>query len=314
MSLSEREIYLYGMTLMTTSHRLNGEFPQPDSYCEIAESHRLPGGETGTCAVVLGSLGLTVHLDGNFLGRNTHPELVSYFDAGPVSLELMTYDPDFDGLEDVVFVDQNTRTAFGRFGHFFANKSMRRWNPANEKAIQQAKVVGLDPFFFEESAEVARLCHKHNVNFATVDCRTDSDTHRFSEVNILSAEFLSSNYPEEDFASLFTDYANHTSGLVIFTFGVKELWFGRKGQHIQRFTPYQVEVKSTLGAGDSFKAGVIYAMRQGMDDAMLVRFASATAAAACMAYPIAKFPPDLQKICDVAGESFAVADIADVLQ
>ncbi len=119
MSLSERDIYLYGMTLVTTSHRLESNFPERDGYCEIAETHRLPGGETGTCAVVLGNLGLTVHLDGNFLGRNTYPELVSYFDSSPVSLELMTYDPDFDGLEDIVFVDQNTRTAFGRFGHFY---------------------------------------------------------------------------------------------------------------------------------------------------------------------------------------------------
>ncbi len=313
MSISERDIYLYGMTLMTTSHRLESDFPERDGYCEIAESYRLPGGETGTCAVVLGNLGLTVHLDGNFLGRNTYPELVSYFDSSPVSLELMTYDPDFDGLEDIVFVDQNTRTAFGRFGHFYANKS-QRWNAANEKAIQQAKVVGLDPFFFDESIEAARLCHKHNVKYATVDCRIDSDIHRFSEVNIVSAEFLRSNYPKRNFASLFADYVEHTAGLVIFTFGAKELWFGRKGQGIQKLSPYQVDVVSTLGAGDSFKAGVIYAMSKSMDDAMLVRFASATAAAACMNYPIARFPPNLQEIAEIADESFAGAEIAEALQ
>lgn len=155
------------------------------------------------------------------------------------------------------------------FGQFFANKSRRRWNLANEGAIQQAKVVGLDPFFFEESAEVARLCHKHDVKFATLDCRLDSETHRLSEVNILSEEFLRSNYPEQEFESLFSEYAQHTLGLVIFTFGAKELWYGRKGQGIQTFTPYDVEVQSTLGAGDSFKAGVIYAMNEGMDDSML---------------------------------------------
>lgn len=298
------EIYLYGMTLMTTSYRLAAGFPESDNYCEIAESHRLPGGETGTCAVVLGNLGLTVHLDGNFLGRSTYPDLVSFFASSSVSLELMTHDPDFEGLEDIVFIDQHTRTGFGRFCQFFDEQSPRRWNPANEKAIQQAKVVGLDPFFFDESAEVARLCHKHEVKFATVDCRMDSEIHGLSEVNIVSGEFLRSNYPDKDLELLFTEYANRTSGLTIFTFGADELWFGRKGQAMQRFTPYQVEVTSTLGAGDSFKAGVIYAVAKGMDDAMLVRFASATAAAACMTYPIANDPPSLKKITEIADESF----------
>jgi sugar/nucleoside kinase (ribokinase family) len=302
--MSETAIYLYGMTLITTSFRLAADFPQCDTYCEIAESHRLPGGETGTCAVVLAGLGLSVHLDGNFLGRNTYPELVSYFASSRISLDLMTYDPDFEGLEDMVFIDEQTRTAFGRFGEFFADKSLRRWNSANEEAIQSATVVGLDPFFFEESAEVARLCSKHEVKYATIDCRLDSAVHCLSEVNVLSEEFLRDNYPDQDFEALFSGYAERTQGLVIFTFGEKELWFGRNTQDVKKFTPYKVEVASTLGAGDSFKAGVIYGMSKCMDDATLVRFASATAAAACMNYPIARNPPTLKLISEIAGESF----------
>ena len=41
-------------------------------------------------------------------------------------------------------------------------------------------------------------------------------------------------------------------------------------------------------------------MSKEMDDAMLVRFASATAAAACMSYPIAENPPTLEAISDLA--------------
>ncbi len=89
---------------------------------------------------------------------------------------------------------------------------------------------------------------------------------------------------------------------------------GAMGVPCREFTPYHVDVKSTLGAGDSFKAGVIYAMSKGMDDAMLVRFANATAAAACMNYPIARFPPNLQEIAEIADKSFAGAEIAEALQ
>ena len=63
-------------------------------------------------------------------------------------------------------------------------------------------------------------------------------------------------------------------------------------------------IVDTLGAGDSFKAGVVYALQEGMDDATLVRFASATAAAACMYYPIAKNPPTMEAVSRIAGERF----------
>ncbi len=190
------------MTLVTTSFRLAAAFARCDTYCEIAESHRLPGGETGTCAVVLAGLGLPVHLDGNFLGRNTCPELVSYFASSRISLDLITYGPDFEGLENMVFIGERTRTALGRFGDVFADKSLRRWNSANEKPKQRAAVVGLDPFSFKESAEVARLCSKHAVKYATIDCRLDFEVRCLSEVDVRSEEFLRGNYADQDFESL----------------------------------------------------------------------------------------------------------------
>ena len=301
--MNDGGIYLYGMTLLTTSHRLAADFPSPDHYCEIAESHRLPGGETGTCAVVLAGLGLEVRIDGNHLGRSTYPDLSNYFEPTTVSLDLMTYDPDFEGLEDLVFIDQSSRTSFGRFCAFYADRSVRRWNSPSEDAIKQASVVGLDPFFFEDSVRAAELCAEHNVKFITIDCEFDTAVHALSAVNVLAAEYIRDRYPKQNLESLFAEYVERTSGLVIFTFGADELWFGRAGHSMQRFKPYQVDVKSTLGAGDSFKAGVIYAISKGTDDATLVRFASATAAAACSAYPIAEYPPTLARVGEIAGES-----------
>lgn len=300
--------YLYGMTLLTTSYRLASGFPAAGTYAEITDSYRLPGGETGTCAVVLASLGLGVQLDGNHLGRNTYPPLASYFESLRVSLDLVTYDAGFDGLEDIVFIDQQSRTAFGRFGAYFGKDAPRRWNRPDEKAIEQAQVAGLDPFFLEESVEAARLCHKHRVRYVTIDCPADAEIHRLADVTILSAEFLLGHYPETDLESLFAEYTRGHDGLVIFTFGEEPLWFGREGRAVQSLTPYPVAAASTLGAGDSFKAGAIYALASGMDDSALVRFAAATAATACMHYPIAHCPPTLEIIAEVAGQSFDFSD------
>ena len=57
------EIYMHGQILGTHSFLLKGEFLQPDEYSEIKAKYFLPGGETGTAATVLSSLGANVKID-----------------------------------------------------------------------------------------------------------------------------------------------------------------------------------------------------------------------------------------------------------
>ena len=57
------EAYLYGMVLGTHSFLLMDDFLKPDVYSEIKEQYFLPGGETGTAATVLESLGVSVRID-----------------------------------------------------------------------------------------------------------------------------------------------------------------------------------------------------------------------------------------------------------
>ena len=51
------DVYLFGQVLGTHSFLLKDGFLQPDEYSEIAGQYFLPGGETGTAATVLASLG-----------------------------------------------------------------------------------------------------------------------------------------------------------------------------------------------------------------------------------------------------------------
>ena len=88
----------------------------------------------------------------------------------------------------------------------------------------------------------------------------------------------------------------NSEGLVIFTRGSKPLWYGRKATGRLSLEPYQVEVKSTLGAGDTFKAACIYALLKDMSDLETVKFASATAAVACTRFPLPLNPPQLEEV------------------
>jgi len=287
--------YLYGMILMTNSFLMENDYPEADTYGEIKEKYHLPGGETGTCATVLSSLGCDVKIDGTHMGTNTYPGIEKLYSDKSVDISSLYFDRQYMGLEDYVIIGKNTRTPLGMFEKFFAD-SIKRWNSPNENDIIEADAAGIDPFFQDQSAEAARLCRKNKKPYVVIDCPFDSELHKYSAINILSDEFIRPNYKDADRIKLFKEYQKNTDGLTIFTYGAKPLMYGRKGEEIKYFEPFKINPVSTLGAGDTFKAGCVYALLNGMDDYETVRFASAAAAAACMSFPLPLNPPTINKI------------------
>ena len=65
---------------------------------------------------------------------------------------------------------------------------------------------------------------------------------------------------------------------------------------MRKMKPFAVEVRSTLGAGDTFKAGCVYGLLKGMTDEELVRFASACSAIAISRFPLPLNPPTLDEV------------------
>lgn len=290
-------IYLYGMICGTNSFMLN-EFPTPDNYTEIQKSYRFAGGETGTCAAILAALGENVRIDGTHIGRNVASLTKEFFCSRNVDISSLNFAEDWDGLEDHILITGDTRTPMGMFGGFFAdayNSGVRRWNKPKENDIMECTAAAIDPFFSDDSDLAAELCVKHNKPYVTIDCRYDSYIHKNSAVSVISGESIENNYRGKSRDELFPLYAENGGGLTVITNGGKEFFYGRKGE-MKRFTPYKVNVVSTLGAGDTFKAGCTYALAKGMNDDDLIRFASACAAAAISRYPLQLDPPTMEEI------------------
>ncbi|MGN1147093.1 MAG: carbohydrate kinase family protein, partial [Lachnospiraceae bacterium] len=136
-------VYLYGMVMSTHSFLLNGDFPKADGYGEIREKHYLLGGETGTAAAVLASLGVNSRLAGTHLGNLNRDMILEYFQDKPVDTSELVWE-DFDGVIDHVFISGNARTCFGEFHIHFGRKEPF-YAPPVEESVKNAVCIGADP-------------------------------------------------------------------------------------------------------------------------------------------------------------------------
>ncbi len=295
--MAKHEVYMHGQILGTHSFLLKDGFLEPDEYSEIKAKYFLPGGETGTAATVLASLGVNVKIDGTHIGTEVAPLLKDFYKDKSVDLSSLYFDSSYTGLMDYVVIAGLVRSPMGMFQALYEPGATKRWNIPKEEDIAACEVVGIDPYFMEETKAVAELCIKHKKPYVTIDCRHDSMLHQHSAINVVSKECTSHYFAEgKSMEEIYQLMVDHTEGLVIITSGEKEMIYGRKGQPMKKMRPFTVEVKSTLGAGDTFKAGCIYGLLKGMTDEELVRFASACSAIAISRFPLPLNPPTLDEV------------------
>ncbi len=290
-----KQVYLFGQILGTHSFYLKDGFPVPDEYSEITRKYFLPGGETGTAGTVLSSLGAKVKMDGTHIGTEVAPMLRPFYEARGVDLSSVYFDPEWEGLMDYVLISGLDRTPMGTFQQLYAS-GVIRWNMPREEDIRAADVVAIDPFFQEATQTAAELCVKYGKPYVTIDCPHDTYLHRHAAVNVVSKECLGNDYKGMDKEEVLELLKENTDGLSIITSGGKDMLYARKGQPIRRMKPVDAVVRSTLGAGDTFKAGCVYALMNGMTDDETVRFASACSAVAISRFPLPLNPPTLDEV------------------
>ncbi len=290
-------IYMHGQILGTHSFLLKGEFLQPDEYSEIKAKYFLPGGETGTAATVLASLGADVKIDGTHIGTEVAPLLKEFYKDKSVDLSSLYFDPDYEGLMDYVVIAGLVRSPMGVFQSLYEEGAKKRWNMPKEADITECKLAAIDPFFLEETQTAAELCVKHAKPYVTIDSCHDSYLHQHCAINVVSKECTDcEQYKNKSVEEIYQLLTDTTDGLVIITRGEKEMVYGRKGQPMKLMKPFSVEVKSTLGAGDTFKAGCIYGLANDMSDDEIVRFASACSAIAISRFPLPLNPPTMDEV------------------
>ena len=289
------EVYLFGQVLGTHSFLLKDGFLRPDEYSEICEQFFLPGGETGTAATVLDSLGISVRMDGTWIGTEVALMLISFYADKQVDLSPLRMMEDDPGVMDYVVIAGPVRSPMGRFQTLFST-GKRWWSIPKEKDLDGCRAAAVDPYFRDESLMAAELCRMHGIPYVTIDCRHDSLLHRYAAVNVISHECTDQEYPGMKPEEVVFLMQQKTDGLTILTQGGGDILYGRRGEAVHRMKPFDVDVRSTLGAGDTFKAGCVYGLLHGMNDEELVQFAAACSAIGISRFPLPLNPPKLKEV------------------
>jgi len=292
---TQPDVYLFGQVLGTHSFLLKGGFLQPDEYAEIGAQYFLPGGETGTAATVLDSLGVSVRMDGTWIGTEVAPMLKAFYADKRVDFSPLRFIEDDPGVMDYVVIAGLVRSPMGRFQTLFSS-GKRWWSVPREADIIGCKVAAIDPYFGDESLQAMEICRQHGIPYVTIDSPHDSPLHQHAAVNVVSKECTGQYYANIKPEAVMERLMETAEGLTILTQGGGDMLYGRKGAALHRMKPFDVEVRSTLGAGDTFKAGCVYGLLHGMADDALVRFASACSAMAISRFPLPLHPPKLEEV------------------
>jgi len=212
-----------------------------------------------------------------------------------IDVSRLTIKPNF-GTEEIVITDKNSRTVFGNYAAFHTGE--KQWNSSQESDIQDASIVSLDPYFRDDALRTAQICVKLNKPYITNDARYDDFIAQNAASVIISHELTDHAYPDGNMREIFEKYQGTCKGLVIFTFGSDELWYARQGQTMRTFKPYAIKPVDTTGAGDTFRAGIIYGLLKSWDDEATIEFASAVAACVCLTIPHSLNAPGLDGVLE----------------
>ncbi|MBE2200768.1 MAG: carbohydrate kinase family protein [Anaerolinea sp.] len=282
--MKEFDVYAYGVIASSELHLLSMAFPLPDGYAEIAESHFMTGGEALNSAIVLSRLGVSVQLDGNWIGDTpVGQRLLATIHHYGIDARRLRVEPGFAGVREIVFSDEHSRTIFGNYVDLLS--TTRKWNIPQKADLAKARIVCVDPPFHAESALVGAYAVELGVPFVSIDCPFDQELSRAAAAVILSGEFRNRQYPQAELSELFAEYQQRAQGLVVFTVGDDAILYGRRESPIRQFKPYPVKVIDSAGAGDSFRAGVIYGMLQQWEDEQTIQYAAALAGLVCASFP-----------------------------
>ena len=250
-------------------------FPERNGHTRAVRDEEYVGGEATNTAVTLSGLGVDVRLMGYALGDDRRGALflraMRQFD---VDIRKLDIDPSVRTGHAVILSDVNGgRTICGHFPDV-------RSKPLTEADFEGVALLSVDPFLGENAVRAAEIARACDVTVFAIELTPDHPLAKFCDVVINSDGFMRRHRmgTPSDVAVGLLKAGVET---VVITRGkMGSQVFQENGNSFEQ-PAYPVAARDTTGAGDAFRAGLIYGYLQGWTLTRSVQFASGSAALTC---------------------------------
>jgi sugar/nucleoside kinase (ribokinase family) len=273
--------------------------PTPKRDSHVLDEVRVLGGEAVTVALVLRDWGLRVAIMGNAIGQDNWGEFIqSELEAHP-GID-MSYVEQLPGVRTpicrILVTPDGERSILG---YWFDDAPKTQ---LVEDVMRQARLLSVDVYGRGERDTAARVARRLGRPVVAADAIWPAYAlASLSDIDIISRDFLYRHFPGVYIYDHALELQEAGAGDIIVTQGQDPvLVVDRKGRpsKVETFPSRAVD---TTGAGDVFKAGVIYGYLQGWDVRTAARFACA-ASSLHVRTPRGQYrTPDLKQARKMAG-------------
>lgn len=281
----ERPLDVVGLGQICVDHVCGVEVPpRPGDKSRAQYYARLPGGQAATAVLACARLGLRAAFAGGVGDDEDAERALAPLRAAGVDLDAVRRRPGVATQTSHVWIE----TGSGERAIVWHRDPRLTLSPSEVPvaAIRRARALHLDAGDLEAALAAAR-----EARAAGTASVLDADTPApgvdelvaavdFPVVSPRLAErVLGTSDPSECLARMVASGAR----MAVITFGPRgALARTREGQEV-RCPPFRVEARDTTGAGDAFRAGLLWAALQGLGATEVLRAASAAAAMNCRA-------------------------------
>jgi alpha-D-ribose-1-phosphate 5-kinase (ADP) len=265
-------------------------FPKSESY------HA--GGAAANTGIWLAQMGLQVGLSGNVIGNDQYGKLL---------IKRLKEHPEID--LQLIDVRENIPTPYTRaivtpdgersFLIFYYPQTPKK--PFDLDQLQGAKYLALDLYGGEERLQTAKTAYTSGVLTAIGDVVwTDHAVLPYTSIATNSGSYIRALFPGVDVRQYAHELQKISKGIIITTDGGKPIHTIDTDESEFFVSPPATKVKDATGAGDAFRAGLLYGLVKGKTLMDSVCLGAATGSLKVGHLGAATTLPDLSEILSLA--------------
>lgn len=299
-----RVILVWGLICVDRVRRIP-HLPPAGGYVEIEDESFLLGGEAANTANALAAWNRPLSLSGNSLGQGQLSELLrSELRQRGIALTHLNSPDGSTPVCDVYVTPDGDRTMFGQ-----GFRAMEIACPAEDLPWESCQWFTAEPNLDQPAREVVRAAHERGKSIYLMDFLRDNDPVYPGTYWQCSTDWRGIRGNTLHNVELMKGWVDQTGAFGILSDGPNGFVAGSPSHPVRHYEPFPAPgMVDTTGAGDMFRAGMLYGLSQDLPVVRCLQFAAVAGALKCQYLGATTRVPSVPEIEAHLAEHRAIAD------